>query len=189
MRPLPRKKEKKMQFHESVQGKRFFEGTLPQLIRAIEQNNQVASKHNELMEQLIVAQNRKCAPKTPTPIKENDSTYTEWNASAQKVIERMIEYGDSFSDEELAALRHAYSALDAPLRNFIEVEAEFRVNEVLFERLEEKYGSIEDTAGLVDFLIEELYKSSDVLLDYEATDNFLVDKAGEWFSGLEQKGE
>lgn len=178
-----------MQFHETVQGKRFFEGTLPHLIKAIEKRTQAALKHNELLEQMISAQNRKNAPETPISAKENDFTYAEWNASAQKVIERMIEYGDSFSDEELSALRHARAALDAPLRSFVEVETELRVNEVLFERLEENYGGIEDTAGLVDFLIEELYKSSDVLLDYEATDNFLVDKAGEWFSGLEQKGE
>jgi len=155
-----------MQFHETVQGKRFFEGTLPHLIKAIEKSTQAALKHNELLEQMISAQNRKNAPETPISAKENGFTYAEWNASTQKVIERMIEYGDSFSDEELSALRHARAALDAPLRSFVEVETELRVNEMLFERLEEKYGGIEDTAGLVDFLIEELYKSSDVLLDY-----------------------
>ena len=178
-----------MQFHESVQGKRFFEGTLPHLIKAIEQSTQASLKHNELLEQLIMAQNRKNASETPISAKERNFTYSEWNASAQKVIERMIEYGDSFSDEELSALRHAQAALDAPLRSFIEVETEFRVNEVLLERLEEKYGGIEVTAGLVDFLVEELYKSSDVMLDYEATDNFLVSKVGEWLEDHKRKRE
>lgn len=42
-----------MQFHETVQGKRFFEGTLPQLVRSLEENCKLVERHNALLEQQI----------------------------------------------------------------------------------------------------------------------------------------
>ena len=41
-----------MNFYETVMGKRFFEGTMPSLIRAIEKQNQLISKQNETIDEL-----------------------------------------------------------------------------------------------------------------------------------------
>lgn len=40
-----------IQFHETIMGKKFYEGTLPRLIKAIEENTKEMKRSNDLKEQ------------------------------------------------------------------------------------------------------------------------------------------
>ena len=114
----------------------------------------------------------------------SDTEYMK-NLDAIKTIDRMMEHGDSFTDEELAALRRAHTALDYPLRAFVEEEVATRVHDSLCGDIREQYGDLAVTAQLASFLAAELYDGSDVMFDYDALDSFLMEKTGEYFAKME----
>lgn len=111
------------------------------------------------------------------------------NAKAVPIIDRMIECGDSFTEEELDALKLARSALDQPLLAFIKNEVDYRMTNVLWDDVTEKYGKHAITLDLISYLVEQLDENSGVMFDFDAIDEFLLNETDKYMAGDKQETE